>query len=566
MRAREPEIEYLLAQLTATGDGAPTIENKLELAAAIRAFKPDMGPRLDHFLLAEIEKLRCGLAEASEAQAKLRDMIDTLTAPPWHPAVFLRPYHREGGCGALVAAGSGWRLVNVADGVDAASLERGDPVMLSSEMNVILAQGPADLRRTGETAPFERYTGDGRLVLRAREEEMIVDASKALAGVELRNGDVVRYDRNAWLAMERIERAEGSHLFLEETPDVTFDQIGGLDRQLAALQRSIRLHMQHAETVRKYGVRRKGSVLFVGPPGTGKTMAARALANWMARLSEAGRSHFINVKPAALHSMWYSQSEANYREVFRVARDAAAADPRVPVVMFFDEVDAIGSSRGESLTRVDDRVLTAFMCELDGLESRGNILVAAATNRRDTLDPALLRPGRLGDLVLEIPRPNRRAAHEIFSKYLTASLPYAEGSGREDLIDAAVSRMYAPNAEGEIAVATLRNGKRFAIRPRDVASGAVISKIAQAAIERACVREVETGDAGLRSEDVLEAIADEMASAAAALTPANCRHHLEGVPQDVDVVRIEPAERKLRRPLRYMDLDPARGGQVRSIA
>ena len=258
--------------------------------------------------------------------------------------------------------------------------------------------------------------------------------------------------------------------------------------------------------------------------------------------------------------MWYSQSEANYREAFRVARDAGERDPDVPVVMFFDEVDAIGGARGDSTGRVDDRVLTAFLAELDGLESRGNVLVVCATNRRDSLDPALLRPGgRLGDIILEVPRPNRRAAREIFARHLPAGIPLAGHDGnsryedaRYDLIDSALARIYAPNGHGELATLTMRDGKRRSVMPNDLVSGAVIANIARRAIERACMREVDGGASGVMLTDVLGAVAAECETAARALTPANCRRFLEGLPQDVDVVRVEHVSAPSRRAYRYL--------------
>src|SRR5207249_1055134 len=182
-----------------------------------------------------------------------------------------------------------------------------------------------------------------------------------------------------------------------DTPSETFEQIGGLDKEIHSLLRSLRLHAFHRDTVGRYRLPPKKSVLLVGPPGNGKTMVARALANWLASQSESGRARFMNIKPSALHSMWYGMSEAQYRECFRVAREAGEQDPATPTVMFFDEIDAVGTARGSSILRVNDQVLAAFLAELAGLEKRGDVLVVAATNRRDAPHPALLRPGRLGD-------------------------------------------------------------------------------------------------------------------------------------------------------------------------
>jgi proteasome-associated ATPase len=222
-----------------------------------------------------------------------------------------------------------------------------------------------------------------------------------------------------------VPRSESCRLFVEETPADTFEEIGGLDGEIAQIQQTIQLHMYRQDIVQKYQARRRSSILLAGPPGNGKTKIARALANWMAGLAKFGRSHFVNIKPGAMNSMWFGQTEANYREAFRAAREASELEKEVPVIVFIDEIDSIGAARGASLMRVDDRVQTAFMAELDGFEGRGNVLVVAATNRRDALDPALLRPGRLGDLVIEIPRPNRKAAAAIFDRYLRRGIPYA---------------------------------------------------------------------------------------------------------------------------------------------
>jgi SpoVK/Ycf46/Vps4 family AAA+-type ATPase len=228
--------------------------------------------------------------------------------------------------------------------------------------------------------------------------------------------------------------------------------------------------------------------------------------------------------------------------------------------MFFDEVDSIGMNRGQAHGHVDDRVLTAFMSELNGLSDRGNIVVVGATNRRTALDPALIRPGRLGDLVLEVSRPKRKAARDILAKYLTLNLPFARNghgddlaANREEILEAAVSNIYAPNGDNELATLQFRDGKRRSVRAPDLVSGAMIASIANTALERACVRQIETGERGLRFEDVAEAMELEFDSAIRALTPANCRQHLTDLPQDMDVVSIQPIPRKSRNGARYLN-------------
>jgi proteasome-associated ATPase len=246
--------------------------------------------------------------------------------------------------------------------------------------------------------------------------------------------------------------------------------------------------------------------------------------------------------------------------LFRIAREVSEANPGCPVVIFFDEIDSIGVGRGQSHMRVHDNVLTALITELDGLVDRGNIIVIGATNRRESLDVSLVRPGRLGDLVLELPRPNRRAAREIFARHLPPDLPYARNGHGEDLeatrleiIETAVSRIYAPNADAELATITFRDGTRRPVRMPDLINGAMIANIAGNAVERACFREQETGDGGVTFEDVDNAIASEFESASRVLTPANCRSHLTGLPHDMDVVNVQPAERKLNRRGRYIN-------------
>jgi proteasome-associated ATPase len=551
----------LLRELRAVGPQAPDLATKLDRLQTMRSAHPAMSPALDEALLGDIERLRRGLEHANAGQQELRRLFDRLTAPPWSVGVILgtgsvgsRP------SGAVVGDGVARRVVNFAEGVDPAQFSTGDEVLIGPERNLIVARSPYGALSSGETATFDRTAGPDRIVIRSRDEELVVTASARLMHGGLRAGDLVRWDRQHWLAFEKLEATQGTHLFLGATPEETFASVGGLDRQIEELQRSIRLHFAHGDIARRYAVKRCSAVLLAGPPGTGKTLIARALANWLAQLAPSGRSRFLNCPPGSLNSMWFSKSEANYHEAFRVAKDAGAEDPDVPVVLFFDEVDAIGAARTDGAQRVDDRILNAFLSELDGLESRGNVLVVCATNRRDALDPALLRSGgRLGDLILEIPRPDRRATRDIFLRHLPQGIPYAggqphAGATRERLVDAAVARIFAPNAAGELATLTFRDGKRRPVTGADLVSGASIANIARKAIERACLREVEGEAPGIDLSDVLEAVDHEFGSAARTLTPGNARRFLDSLPPDIDVVRIDRADSPARRSYRYLSL------------
>jgi proteasome-associated ATPase len=507
-------------------------------------------------LMQVIERQSQALSALQEVHGKLRAAMQNLTAPPYIPAVYLRTANTPTIQGALVQTGTERRVVQVGDDVCIDELAPGDEVFLSHERNCLLEKSETPCWTTGEVAAFSRHAGDGRLVLRTRDEELVVLSSPALRAADLKAGETVRFDRAWGLAFEKIEPSKGDEYFLEDTPRDSFAEIGGLDGEIETLKRLLTLHMFHHDTTARYKLRRKKAVLMEGPPGNGKTKMARAACAWLATLSPSGRSHFINVKPGGLNSMWYGATEQKYREIFRVAGDLAKASPEVPVVMFWDEVDAVGGTRGESVHRIDDRMLNAFMAELSGLEERGNVIILAATNRRDALDPALVRPGRLGDLILHFPPPNRQAARAILSCHMPLDIPYAANdkgprAAREALLDLAVGQIFAYNGDTTLATITLRDGKQRLVRAADLVSGAHLEAIVQAAIERACVREAEGGPRGLTASDVDSAVSDFFVAAPRGLTARNARNYLRDLPQDVDVVRCELVERKVSHPHRY---------------
>lgn len=563
--ARTQPPPSLLLDMLIRGSGEEPIDGPtLQHLQILRAQSPESSREIDRMLIERLRQMERGMIEIRQKQEELRGVMDRLSAPPYHPAIFLGTMETTHGAAAIVHHANAIRVVTVGESCDIGTLVRGDGVLLSNELNCILEAAPLVCPVSGETAIFDRWVGPDRAVFRSRDEEVVASVTEPLRASGLRPGDVIRWDRGAGICFEKIPACSDSGFFLEQTPRETFEDIGGLDDRIDMIRSVIQLQIESPELVAKYRLRPKRSILLDGPPGTGKTMLARALANWIARLSPSGRSRFMSIKPGEMSSMWYGQSEAIIRQTFRVAREAGEVDPEVPVVVFFDEVDSIGAARGGPLGHIDDKVLEAFMVELEGLQDRGNVLVVAATNRRDRLDSALTRPGRLGDLEIHIPRPGREAARAIFHRHLPPGTPVAaNGNGgdpereRAALIDAIVSRIFAQNGDSDLATIVLRTGTQRVVQMKDLISGALIRKIAQNATEAACLRERAGGAEGIRIGDLIEALDLEMATTTTALTPASCRGQLEDLPQDVDVVRVDPIRRHVDRPLRYVRIEAA---------
>jgi proteasome-associated ATPase len=532
----------LLAELLAIGDGAPSLEQKLERAAALRASDPDLARRLDAALFETLARQRTGLEAAQAAQHELRALLDRLTLPPWFPAVFLGPIETAAGPRAMVLHAGARRVVPLADDVDLWTLAVGEEVFLANEGVVVAARSPYGLPPYGETAFFERRTADGRLVLRWRDEHVVVAAADALRPASLEAGDRVRWDRAALMAFEKIGGSGGERFVLADVPDLPRSAVGGQDANLDLLVGALSATLVAPVEAALYGLTGRQSILMVGPPGCGKTIMAKVAAAELARMS-GQRCRFAVVKPGEWESPWVGETQMNIANTFRALREVRDGF----AVLFLDEIDAIGRIRGGAGNPHGDKFLTALLAELDGFAGRAGVAIVAATNRKTLIDPALLE--RLSDVEITVARPDRRGARAIFDVHLPPSLPYAEP--REQVIETAVSRLFAPNADNLLAALTFRDGTTRRVTARDLMSGRTIAQVCRAARLRALLRHLRDGGRGIRVADVEEATDDAMDRLATSLDARNAHAHLADLPQDLDVVRVEPAARRTVRLHRY---------------
>jgi proteasome-associated ATPase len=543
---REERIRQLLEMLLAQGDGSPPLEAKLALLAELRMLRATV----DEPLLRQAHGLGQAVAEARALQGELRGMIDALLAPPWYPARFLRALS-DAPPRALVMQGGGLRAVACTDGVDLAELAVGDEVFLAKDGGAIVARAATPLPRCGETATFERRTDDGRLVLRVRDEELIVDPAARLGDAVLQRGDLLRWDRAAWLAVERMEPDRGPQILFEDVPDIGRECVGGQDAALDALLGALTARLVAPELAARYRLGGRQSILMYGPPGCGKTLMARVAAAEMQRLS-GRRCRLAVVKPAAWEQGLVGATQAEIRRTFAALRDAAHDGY---AILFLDEVEAVGRTRGGLGNHFSDKFLASLLAELDGFSDRAGVAVIAAGNRKDLIDPALLE--RLSDVEIAVSRPPRATARAIFAVHLDGDLPYspngsAASATRDALIDTALSRLYAPNGGGELCTMRLRDGATRTVWARELLSGRIIEQICRAARRAAFRRHAAGGAPGVGVADMEEAVADAIERLATTLSARNARSYLADLPQDVDVVSVEPVVRRPARPHRYV--------------
>jgi proteasome-associated ATPase len=480
------------------------------------------------------ERLAGTLREARDQILALKEEVDRLAQPPSGFGVFLAA--TEDGAADVFTGGRKMR-VSVSPGIELDELRPGQEVVLNEALNVVIAQGYETI---GEVVMLKEILdgGDRALVISHADEERIARLAEPLLSATLRAGDSLLLEPRSGYVYERIPKAEVEELILEEVPDITYSEIGGLASQIEQIRDAIELPYLHADLFKEHQLRPPKGVLLYGPPGCGKTLIAKAVANSLAKQvavrtaelarengtsgapagpAREGKSFFLNIKGPELLNKYVGETERHIRLVFQRAREKASEG--MPVIVFFDEMDSIFRTRGSGVSSdVENTIVPQLLSEIDGVEGLENVIVIGASNREDMIDPAILRPGRL-DVKIKIERPDAEAARDIFSKYLLTSLPLhpddmAEHGGSADatvdeMMQRVVERMYSETEENRFLEVTYANGDKEVLYFKDFNSGAMIQNIVDRAKKMAIKEFLETGQKGLRVAHLLAACVDE---------------------------------------------------------
>ncbi|CAB4847593.1 MAG: proteasome ATPase [Actinobacteria bacterium] len=455
------------------------------------------------------EKLSYTLREAREHIAALREEVEKLTQPPSAYGVVVGK--NDDGTVDVLTSGRKMR-VGLHPDIDHESLARGAEVALNESFNVVMSRHP---EITGEVVTIKELLADGvrALVLGMADEERVCELADSLRGTHLRSGDTMRLDTRSNLLLEKLQRPEVEDLLLEEVPDISYADIGGLDLQIEQIADAVELPFLYSDLFAEHRLPAPKGILLYGPPGCGKTLIAKAVANSLAKKvaektgDDKGRSYFINIKGPELLNKYVGETERQIRLVFQRAREKS--EEGWPVIVFFDEMDSMFRTRGSGISSdMESTIVPQLLAEIDGVEGLRNVIVIGATNREDLIDPAILRPGRL-DVKIRIDRPNQAAAAQIFAQYLTDEIPIAAGADISRMIDATVAEMYRDDVSNQFLEVTYQNGDKEILYYKDFASGAMIENVVRRAKKLAIKRVIAGGERGVCLDDLLDSVKQE---------------------------------------------------------
>ncbi len=455
------------------------------------------------------------LEEAREQVTALKEEVDKLCAPPSTYGVYLAA--NEDSTVTILSQGRKVK-VNLHPSIKTETLKPGQELILNEGLNVIEAAG---YEIQGEVVILkEQLDAERALVTLRADEEKVGIIAEPLRTLRLKTGDHLLLDSKSGYLLEKLPKSEVEDLTLEEVPDIGYESIGGLGDQIEAIKDAVELPYLYADYYKEHKLTPPKGVLLYGPPGCGKTMIAKAVANNLAekiseKRGEKIKGFFLNIKGPELLNKYVGETERKIREIFVKAKEKAAED--VPVIVFFDEMDALFRTRGTGISSdVETTIVPQLLAEIDGVEGLRNVIVIGASNRQDLIDPAILRPGRL-DVKIKIERPDRGAAADIFAKYLTADIPFAESEIRggdvaaaiPSMISTTVEAMYSLSEENRFLEVTYANGDKEVLYFKDFASGAMIESVVRRAKKLALKRYIAGGQKGIMVDDLLTAVREE---------------------------------------------------------